>query len=116
MATRRSRFELFALGAAMLGLAACGGGFSAKQLASTPSWFKAKEKELRKQDYPDLAAVPDPAVAADQAGKWRAVEKDLLDAAAVIDADPRSQPAPATDNAAFEAEARGAIDNARPKK
>lgn len=115
MANRRSRAQLLVLGAAMLGLSACAGGLSARELAATPAWFKARQKELRGEDYPDLASIPDPAVAVDSSGRWRAVEKDLLDQAASIEASPRSQPAPAGDSSAFEAEARGAVENARPK-
>lgn len=106
---------MLAAGVSLLGLTACGGGFSARELASTPAWFKAKQKEIAGQDYPDLAAIPDPVVAADSSGRWRAVEKELLDESAAINASPRAQPAPAQDPAAFEAEARGAVENARPK-
>jgi hypothetical protein len=115
VATRRPRAQLIALGAALVGLTACGGGFSARELAAAPAWFKAKQKEVGARDYPDLAAIPDPTVAADQSQHWNRVEKELLDAQGEIRAEPRAQPAPPQDAEAFENEARGAVDNARPK-
>lgn len=117
MALRRSSLTLVALAAAAVGLSACGAGLSARQLASTPAWFKAKQKEIARQDFPDLASVPDPGAATQSAGRWRAVEKELMDQAASIDASPRAAPAPAQGAAAktFESEARGALENARPK-
>jgi hypothetical protein len=115
LAPRRSRVQILVLGAAVLSLAACGGGFSARELAATPAWFKAKQKELSGQDYPDLAAIPDPTVAADQSGRWSAVEKELLDEQAAITTSPRAQPAAPQDTTAFENEARGAVNNTRPK-
>lgn len=117
MAPRPSRVQLLALGAALLGLSACGAGLSARELAATPGWFKARQKELAGQDYPDLASIPDPVAATQDDGRWRAVEKELLDQGAAIAASPRAQPAPveAAAAATFESEARGAVDNARPK-
>lgn len=117
MAPRPSRVQLFALGAALLGLSGCGAGLSARELAATPGWFKARQKELAGQGYPDLASIPDPAVAVQDDGRWRAVEKDLLAQGESIAASPRAQPAPAENaaSATFESEARGAVDNARPK-
>jgi hypothetical protein len=108
---------MFALGAALLGLSACGAGLSARELAATPGWFKARQKEIAGQDYPNLASVPDPAVAVQDGPRWRAVEKELLAEGESIAASPRAQPAPAEDPAAatFESEARGAVENARPK-
>ena len=115
MATRRSSFPIVLVGIATIGLSGCGAGFSARELAQTPGWFRAKQKELKSQDYPDLASIPDPQVAADQSGKWNAVERELLNEQAAIAAAPRAQPAQPTDTTAFENEARGAVENARPK-
>lgn len=101
-----------------MALTACGTGLSARQLASTPAWFKAKQKEIARKDYPDLASIPDPTVATQSDGRWRAVEKELLDEGAAFEASPRATPAPAEAAAAetFESEARGAVENARPPK
>jgi hypothetical protein len=109
--------QLFALGAAMLGLTACGTGLSAKELAATPGWFKARQKEIAGQGYPDLASIPDPAVAVQDEARWRAVGSELLEQGNSLEASPRAQPAPAEDAAVatFESEARGAVENARPK-
>jgi hypothetical protein len=102
----------------MLGLSACGAGLSAKELAATPGWFKARQKEIAGQGYPDLASIPDPAVATQDDARWRAVGTDLLQQGDTLEASPRAQAAPAEDAAAatFESEARGAVENARPKK
>jgi hypothetical protein len=115
LAPRPSRVQLFALGVAMLGLSACGAGLSAKELAATPGWFKARQKEIAGQGYPDLASIPDPAVATQDDARWRAVGDDLLEQADSLEASPRAQPAPAGDAATFESEARRAVENARPK-
>ncbi len=117
MAPRRSSLTFVALAAA-IGLSACGTGLSARELASTPAWFKAKQKEIAGRDYPDLAAIPDPTSATQSDSRWRAVEKDLLDQGASIDASPRAAPPPAEGAATstFESEARGAVENARPPK
>ncbi|MBL8557465.1 MAG: hypothetical protein JNM47_01990 [Hyphomonadaceae bacterium] len=117
MAPRPSRVPLVALAIAVMAVSACGSGLSARQLASTPAWFKAKQKEIASQDYPDLASIPDPAVATQSDGRWRAVEEELLVEGAAIDASPRAAPAPPEAAAveAFESEARGAVENARPK-
>ncbi len=117
MAPRPSRVQLLAFGFAMLGLSGCGAGLSARELAGTPGWFKARQKELAGQGYPDLASIPDPATAVEDGPRWREVEKELLTEGESIAASPRAQPAPAGDPAAatFESEARGAVENARPK-
>lgn len=100
-----------------MALTACGTGLSARELAATPAWFKDKQKELSGEDYPDLASIPDPATATQSDGRWRTVEKELLEQGASIDASPRAAAAPAQSGAveAFESEARGAVENARPK-
>lgn len=115
MATRRSHLPLVLVGVAAFGLSGCAAGFSTRELAQTPAWFRAKQKELKGEDYPNLATIPAPTVAADQSGKWNAVERDLLNEQAAIAAAPRAQPAQPTDTTAFENEARGAVENARPK-
>jgi hypothetical protein len=117
LALRRSSLTFVALAAAAVGLSACGTGLSARELASTPAWFKAKQKDLSKQDYPDLASIPDPTTATQSESRWRAVEEELLTQGEAIDASPRAAPAPAGNGAAetFENEARGAVENARPK-
>ena len=78
MAPRRTPLTFVTIAAAAIGLSACGTGLSARELASTPAWFKAKQKDIARQDYPDLAAIPDPSVATQSDSRWRAVEQDLL--------------------------------------
>jgi hypothetical protein len=118
LAPRRSPLTFVTLAAAAIGLSACGTGLSARELAATPAWFKAKQKDIARQEYPDLASIPDPSTATQSDSRWRAVEQDLLTQGAAIDASPRAAPAPAEAAAAetFESEARGAVENARPPK
>ena len=115
MAPRPSRLPILLSAAACVVLAACGGAFSAKELARAPGWFKERQKELAGQDYPDLATVPALAAPSTDDPRWAAVEKDLLAAGASVEASSRSAEAAPEDSEAFDRAAREAIEAARPK-
>ena len=117
MAPRRSHLPILLSIAAAVAVSACGGAFSTQELARAPAWFKERQKEIAGQDYPDLATVPALAAPATDQPRWSAVEKDLLDAGASVNASPRGGTAPpaAEDSEAFDRAAREAIEAARPK-
>ncbi len=115
MALRLSRLPILLSAAAAVAVSACGGAFSAKELARAPTWFKERQKELAGQDYPDLATVPALAAPATDNPRWSATEQELLAAGADVNASSRSAVAPPEDTEAFDRAAREAIEAARPK-
>jgi hypothetical protein len=80
--------------------------------ANTPDWYRQRERTIE-SGYPDFHSVPNTVNLTTDPAHWAEVTADLDAAKAEVQADPRSVWTPPEDAAAFEADARAAIEATR---
>ena len=102
--------------ACLAGAAACA-PFGAHS-ANSPGWFKSRLKDTEKQPFPKLASVPQATTVAPTrpVAEWDAIQSNVAQAGAALDASPRSSPPDQTEDAtiAFEQQARKDVESKHP--
>lgn len=98
---------------------ACGGKVATVAPSETPAWFQQKLAAIPQTAYPELSAVPEAAASTRTDAQYRALERDLWNERARIQASQRSEQPPESAATAasadqFEREVRARIDNSRP--
>jgi hypothetical protein len=85
---------------------------------AAPAWFDDRVAELKKQRYPQLAAVPAATPPSRTPQAWDEVRDSVEAAGAALEANPRAAPPSGGDAAAgeFEAAARRAAETQRPER
>jgi hypothetical protein len=108
---RRIPAAILAMSVGALALLAPGCA-SSKPAEDAPAWYVDAMSDKNSQ-YPSLRSVPATNDANNDPAHWNAVAEELQAAAAAMRANPRSEPANASDAAAFAEEARRDIEATR---
>jgi hypothetical protein len=110
--------RLVGIAAALFGMALASGCAVFHKTPTGPAWFEQRVRQLKHEDYPQLASVPQQKPVDKPAQYWAQVESDLEGEAAALAASPRAAaPAPAaTTSGAFETQARRDAETPRPER
>lgn len=110
---RSIQSAVFAASALAGGLVAVS-GCAAQSDAEVPAWFAASlESQEKAGGYPSLHDVPTAVTATTDPRHWAEVRADVEAGRAEMQANPRNEPLSESDAAAFEQQAREAIEATR---
>ena len=98
--------QLCAAALALTALAGCATGVK----EDSPEWFAERMQADETEGFPRLQDVPPETTANVSDAYWTGVAADVIAAREAMQANPRAEPAPPTDPAGFEREAREEIE------
>lgn len=103
------RLAVATMGAALA--AATLAGCATPVAEGAPAWFAEQTRVEQAAGFPELQDVPTEATANTNQRYWNSVAADVIAAREAMQANPRSEPAPPTDPAGFDREAREVIED-----